>query len=138
MTQDTLLSQIKKDLIFGYVQCDIEVPKDCQSQFSNFPLIFKNVPVGRSDIGDLMRQYAIENKLLQQPQRMLISSFHLKNGIIITPLLKFYLSLGLSVHEFIVSFSTRLKSASILSFNQLLMLAEAEMRILIQVLLQRL
>ena len=104
MTQDTLLSQIKKDLIFGYVQCDIEVPKDCQSQFSNFPPIFKNVPVGRSDIGDLMRQYAIENKLLQQPQRMLISSFHLKNGIIITPLLKFYLSLGLvctRIHRFV-------------------------------------
>ena len=42
-----------------------------------------------------MREYAIENNLLKQPQRMLISSFKLENGAIITPLLNFYLSLGM-------------------------------------------
>ena len=42
-----------------------------------------------------MREYAIENNLLKQPQRMLISSFKLENGTIITPLLNFYLTLGL-------------------------------------------
>ena len=42
-----------------------------------------------------MRDYAIDNDLLKQPQRMLISSFKLENGIVITPLLNFYLSLGL-------------------------------------------
>ena len=47
------------------------------------------------DIGDYMRDYAIDNDLLKQPQRMLISSFKLENGTVITPLLNFYLSLGL-------------------------------------------
>ena len=42
-----------------------------------------------------MRDYAVENNLLKQPQRMLISSFNLENGTIITPLLNFYISLGL-------------------------------------------
>ena len=42
-----------------------------------------------------MRKYAIENNVLKQPQRMLISSFKLENGTIITPLLNFYLGLGL-------------------------------------------
>ena len=42
-----------------------------------------------------MRDYAIDNDLLKQPQRMLISSFKLENGTVITPLLNFYLSLGL-------------------------------------------
>ena len=42
-----------------------------------------------------MIEYAIENNLLKQPQRMLISSFKLENGTIITPLLNFCLSLGL-------------------------------------------
>ena len=47
------------------------------------------------DIGDYMRDYAIDNGLLKQLQRMLISSFKLENGTVITPLLNFYLSLGL-------------------------------------------
>ena len=42
-----------------------------------------------------MRDYAVERKLIKQPQRMLISSFNLENGTIITPLLNFYISLGL-------------------------------------------
>ena len=64
-------------------------------QFSNFPPIFKNFNVSRADIGDYMREYAIENNLLKQPQRMLISRLKLENRTIITPLLNFYLSLGL-------------------------------------------
>ena len=35
---------------FGYVQCDIEVPKHLQLSFSNFPRIFKNHVVGKEDI----------------------------------------------------------------------------------------
>ena len=42
-----------------------------------------------------MRDYAIDNDLLKKPQRMLISSFKLENGTVITPLSNFYLSLGL-------------------------------------------
>ena len=42
-----------------------------------------------------MREYAIENNQLKQPQRILISGFKLENGTIITPLLNFFLSLGL-------------------------------------------
>ena len=42
-----------------------------------------------------MKEYAIEHNLLKQPQQMLISSFKLENGTINTPLLNFYLRLGL-------------------------------------------
>ena len=41
---------------------------------------------------------------MSQPKRMLISSFHLKNGTIITPLLLYYLLLGLectTIHQFV-------------------------------------
>ena len=41
---------------------------------------------------------------MPQPTRMLISSFHLKNGTIITPLLIYYLQLGLEctkIHHFV-------------------------------------
>ena len=85
---------IHEDKLFGYVQCDLEVPEELREQFANFPLIFKNCDVGREKIGKFMLDYAERNELLLKPQRMLISSYKLNNGIVITPLLKFYLKLG--------------------------------------------
>ena len=81
--------------LFGYVQCDIEVPERLRDYFSNFPPLFKNTVVGRDDIGNLIKQYAEKENIIVQPKRMLISSFILTNGTIITPLLLFYLQLGL-------------------------------------------
>ena len=92
---ENLLSRIRKGELFGYVQCDLRVPENLREKFESFPPIFKNIFVSRSDIGYLMKKYAEENKLMTQPRRMLISSFHLINGTIITPLLNFYLDLGL-------------------------------------------
>ena len=46
-------------------------------------------------MGTLMREYAEKEKIMTQPRRMLISSFVLTNGTIITPLLLFFLKLGL-------------------------------------------
>ena len=42
-----------------------------------------------------MKNYAEEERLLFQPRKMLISSSTLQNGTLITPLLLFYLQLGL-------------------------------------------
>ena len=51
-----------------------------------------------------MREYAEKENIMAQPRRMLISSFVLTNGTIITPLLLFYLKLGLvckKIHRFV-------------------------------------
>ena len=51
-----------------------------------------------------MKNYAEENDLLKNPQRMLISSFKLENGTISTPLINFYLYLGLQctkIYQFV-------------------------------------
>ena len=51
-----------------------------------------------------MKEYAEKEGIMLQPRRMLISSFHLKNGSIITPLLVYYLHLGLEctkIHQFV-------------------------------------
>ena len=42
-----------------------------------------------------MSEYAKKEGIMLKPRRMLISSFHLKYGTIITPLLLYYLHLGL-------------------------------------------
>ena len=70
---ETLLKRIDEDKLFGYVQCDLEVPEELYERFENFPPIFKKTKVGREDIGDFMREYAEKNDLLMKPQRMLIS-----------------------------------------------------------------
>ena len=98
------MQQIIDGRVFGYVQCDIEVPEHLRDYFSNFPPIFKNTVVSRDDIGDLMKEYAEKEGVMPQPRRMLISSFILTNGTIITPLLLFYLKLGLvckKIHRFV-------------------------------------
>ena len=58
-------------------------------KFANFPPIFKIINVGRDDIGSLMKSYAEQKGFLSQPRRMLISSYSLENGTLITPLLLF-------------------------------------------------
>ena len=86
------------------MQCDIEVPENLRANFANFPPIFKNTLVSKSDIGDLMKNYAEEERLLSQPRKMLTSSFTLQKRTLITPLLLFHLQLGLVVtktHRFV-------------------------------------
>ena len=90
--------------LFNYAQCDIEVPEHLRDYFSNLPPIFKNTAVSRDDIGNLMKQYAEKENIMVQPRKMLLSSFILTNGTIITPLLLFYLQLGLvceKIHRFV-------------------------------------
>ena len=104
MSEEQLLQGIIDGQLFGYVQCDIEFPEHLRSYFSNFPPIFKNTVVSREDIGTLMRKYAEKENIMTQPRRMLISSFVLTNGTIITPLLLFCLKLGLvckKIHRFV-------------------------------------
>ena len=49
------LGNFKSGSLFGYGQCDIEVPGNLREAFANFPHIFKNINVGRDDIGPFMR-----------------------------------------------------------------------------------
>ena len=104
LAAEQLLEEIKKGKLFGYVQCDIEVHEKLRANFANLPPIFKNTLVTKSEIGDLMKNYAEEERILSQPRKMLISSFTLQNGTRITPLLLFYLQLGLvctKIHRFV-------------------------------------
>ena len=89
------MQEIIDDRLFGYVQCVIEKPEHLSDYFSNCPPIFKNTAVSRDEIGNLMKQYAEKKNLMVQLRRIFISSFFLANGTIITPLLLFYLQLGL-------------------------------------------
>ena len=72
----------------------LKYSRNLEEFFANFPPIFKNINVGRDEIGHLMEDYTEKEGVLTQPRRMLKSNFFLENGTIIAPLLLFYLDLG--------------------------------------------
>ena len=103
LTEQQLLEGIKEGNLFGYVQCDIEIPEILGANFANFPPLFNNTLVSTNDIGDLMKTYAEEEGIMSQPRKTLISRFGLENGTLITPLLLFYFQLCLvtKMHGFV-------------------------------------
>ena len=95
LREEFLLENFKSERIFGYVQCGIEVAEKLGEAFVNFPTIFKNINVGRDDIGPFIEENGEREANLTQPKKMQKSSYCLENGAIITLLLLFYLELGL-------------------------------------------
>ena len=104
LAAEQLLEEIKERKLFGYMKCDIELPENLRSKFVNYPPIFQNIFVSKNDIGDLMKNYAEEERLLSQSRKMLISSLTLQNETLITSLLLFLLQLVLvvtKIHRFV-------------------------------------
>ena len=66
LNEEQLFQGILDGRLFGYVQCDIEVPEHLRDYFSNFRPIFKNTVVSRDDIGSLMQQYAEKEIIMVQ------------------------------------------------------------------------
>ena len=95
LTEHQLREHIKRGNLLGYFQCDIELPKSLSPKFAYFPPIFKNTLVSKNDIGVLIKKYDEEDRLLSQPRKILLSSFALQNRTPITPMLLFYLKVGL-------------------------------------------
>ena len=75
---EQLLEEVKKRKLFGYVQCDIEVPKNSRANFANVPPVPKNTLLSKSDIGDLMKNYAEEERFLSQARKKWYLASHYK------------------------------------------------------------
>lgn len=92
-----ILQAVQKGDLFGLVVCDISVPESLEEVYSEVQPIFKHALVCREDIGDLMKEYAVENKLLTKPRRMVVASYFGTGICLITPLLRWYMDHGLEV-----------------------------------------
>ena len=73
LREERLLERIGSGKLFGYVQCDIEVPEELKLNFASFLPNLKNTNVGRHDFVLLMKDYAEKEGLLCQQRKMLIS-----------------------------------------------------------------
>ena len=95
LDRDELLDKINPGALFDYLECDIKVPEHINENFQNFPPLSKKTNVCRLDIGPLRQEYAENKELMSQLRRLFFSTIDLTNGPIITPLLLFYLDMGL-------------------------------------------
>ena len=97
MSAERILSEVRHERLFGCVEVDIRVPEHLKEKFSEMCPIFKNTEISREDIGEYMKAYAEEHKIMAQPCRSLIGSMKGDKVLLATPLLKWYLEHGLEV-----------------------------------------
>ena len=88
---------MKTGELFGILCVDFETPEHLKEMFSEMCPIFQNVDIRLDDAGPYMKQYGEEHGFMKQTQRSLISSYFGRALLLITPLLQYYLRLGLKV-----------------------------------------
>ena len=97
LTESLILDKVREGTLFGLVKVDIRTPDHLKQKLAEFPPIFKNCEVGREDISPFMRSYCEKAGSLKKPTRLLISSYYADHILLITPLLKYYMDMGLEV-----------------------------------------
>ena len=97
LSQGQIIKYIQDGHLFGFVECDIEVPDHLKEYFSEMTPIFKNTEVSLKDIGEFMKEYAKQHNIKDVPRRLLIGSYFGEKIGLSTPLLKWYLEHGLVI-----------------------------------------
>ena len=107
VTMKDILNDILYDHVYGFLKVDIHVPDWLKLRFNEFPPLFKNTEITIADIGEHMQAYCRSITRNTGVKRSLISSMHAKGIVLLTPLLKKYLEMGLVVAniEFIISYN---------------------------------
>ena len=96
-TQAQLLRRVQEGTFFGALGVDIDTPPHLRDKFSEMTPIFKNVEIGRSEVGEHMQAFAEQHDIMTTPWRTLIGSYKGVKILLGTPLLKLYLDEGLVV-----------------------------------------
>ena len=97
LNQDQIIQYIQDGRLFGFVECDIEIPDKLKKYFSEITPILKNVDVCLNDVGELMQEYAKQHNIKDVPRHLLIGSYFGEKSGLSTPLLKWYLEHGLII-----------------------------------------
>lgn len=97
LSEETLLNLIKNGKLFGFLLADYYCPKWLQEKCELYPIIFKKAFVSREDTGEIMNEYLTKNGLMKNPHRELITSHFGKNLLVGSPLVKFYLEMGVKI-----------------------------------------
>ena len=96
-TMEDIIDDVVNDRLFGFVKVDIHVPDHLIEKFSEFPPLFKNVEITIDDIGDHMQTFCRSIERKTGVKRSLISSMRAEGILLLTPLVKKYLEMGLII-----------------------------------------
>ena len=66
---------------------DIETPLHLKEKFSEMTPIFKNLEIGRQDVGEHMQTFAEEHHIMTTPRRALVGSYKGEKILLGMPLL---------------------------------------------------
>ena len=88
MTEDQLLAAVLNDQLLGALEVDLHVPDYLNPTFAEMSPMLQNVEVSRDDIGNHMRQYAVDHDIMSQPRKSLFGSMFGEKIMVISPLLK--------------------------------------------------
>ena len=91
LAQDQIIQYIRDGHLFGFVECDIEVPDHLKAYFLEMTPVLKNVDVCLDDAGEFMQEYTKQHNIKDVPWRLLIGSYFSKKIGLTTPLQKWYL-----------------------------------------------
>ena len=97
LTEVQILSAIRSESLFGVVECDIRVPDSLKPAFAEMPPVFKNTKISRDDIGEYMKSFAEQDKIMSCPRRSVIRRDFGEKILLASPLTKWYLEHGLEV-----------------------------------------
>ena len=97
LSKKEIISKVQRGSLFGFVECDVQVPESLRKQFEEMTPIFKTTEVNLKDVGEFMQVYAKEHNIKDTPRRLLIGSYFSEKIGLSTPLLQWYLKKGLVV-----------------------------------------
>jgi len=98
ITADQLINAVKNDELFGILKVDIRSPKEVIEKYRrlNFPFIFRELTVTEDMLSETMLNQATKNKRAF-PHQCMTLTYNADDFIVTTPLLKFYLEMGMVV-----------------------------------------
>ena len=98
VSMEQIVESIKGDLFFGFLEVDIEVPKERYHEFEDLPPIFSNHDIKFEDIGPVMQQYIRARGKKFTSRRLLTSGMSAKGLLLNSELAAYYLNvLGLKI-----------------------------------------
>ena len=109
MSEQEILGHIREGSIFGAAEVDVRVPEHLKEYFHELPPVFKNVTVRYADIGEYMQNYIKESGQTFKERRYTIGSMFAEKQLFITPLLQWYIKMGLEITKIhqVIEFSPR-------------------------------
>ena len=93
------MNSIRNRKLFGFIVCDIETPPDLQEEMKLFPPIIKRMRLTNDNLTPYMaerlrKHYQKDAKL---DRETVVQCFNAEQHLLMTPLVRFYLDLGLKI-----------------------------------------